>query len=100
MSEAWLSETTDGVLVRVFVVPRASKTSIEGEHDERLRVRVAAPPVDGAANQELIRFFAQTLKVAKSDVSVEQGTTGRRKTLKIRGASMDALRGPLVGAAQ
>lgn len=85
MIHPWLHENANGVRILLFVVPRASKTSVEGVHDERLRVRVAAPPVDGEANKEIVRFFANLLDVAKSDVSIEQGSTGRRKTLEIAG---------------
>lgn len=92
MIHPWLHENANGVRILLFVVPRASKTSVEGVHDERLRVRVAAPPVDGEANKEIVRFFANLLDVAKSDVSIEQGSTGRRKTLEIVGISpADAL---------
>lgn len=82
---SWLSEHDGMVRILVFAVPRASKSEIVGEHDGRLRVRLAAPPVDGAANEQLIRFFAQQLDVSKHAVSVAQGSTGRRKTVEVQG---------------
>lgn len=89
---SWVSDHVDGARIDVFAVPRASRTEIVGEHDGRLRIRLAAPPVDGAANKELVRFFAQSLNLAKSAVSVAQGTTGRRKTIVIEGRSATDIR--------
>lgn len=88
MTLPFIFEHANGVRILLFVVPRASKTSVEGVHDDRLRVRVAAPPVDGEANKEIVRFFANLFDVAKSDVSIEQGSTGRRKTLEVSGRSV------------
>lgn len=79
--------TGSGVRVDVHVVPRAAKTAIVGVHGERLKVALAAPPVDGAANAELVAFFARALGVAKRDVAIVAGETSRRKTLAIAGVS-------------
>ena len=76
----------DGQLVfRVQVVPRASRSEVVGEHDGSLRVRVAAPPVDGAANEELIRVLGQTFKVSRSAVRILSGQNGRIKQVSIEG---------------
>lgn len=99
MTDAWLTATEQGVRLLVFAVPRASKTSVEGLHDGRLRVRVAAPPVDGEANRELVRFFANLFDVSKSAVSVDQGSTGRRKTLAVEGVDVATVRERLGGIA-
>lgn len=71
--------------IRVLAVPRASKTEIKGEHDGQLRVRVAAPPVGGAANEELIGFFSKLLKLPRSAVEIVSGGTSRRKTVRLSG---------------
>jgi uncharacterized protein (TIGR00251 family) len=64
----------DGALTfAVRVVPRASRSEVAGEHDGALRVRVAAPPVDGAANEELIRTLARALRVPARDVRIMSG---------------------------
>jgi hypothetical protein len=80
-----LKLTTRGnrVLVEVHVVPRASKTAIAGVHDGRLKVSLAAPPVDGAANAELVAFLAKALGRPKRDVELVSGETSRRKTVAI-----------------
>lgn len=80
------------VSFRVRVVARASRTDVAGEHDGALRVRVAAPPVDGAANEELIRFLARSLRLFASAVEIESGHTSRTKLLLVRGASAPQLR--------
>ena len=70
----------------VHVVPRASKSEIIGEHDGALKIRLAAPPVDGAANRELIRFLAKLLRVPQNAVEIISGASSRRKVVRARGA--------------
>lgn len=73
------------VRINVYVQPRASKTQIAGMHDGHIKVRLAAPPVDGAANAALVQFVADKLGVAKSRVRLISGTSSRRKVLEIEG---------------
>lgn len=75
----------------VRVVPRASVSKVVGEHDGALRVRVAAPPVDGAANEELIRTLAQALKVSRSAVQITAGHSSKTKHVSVEGAAPEAL---------
>ncbi|HQX55887.1 MAG TPA: DUF167 domain-containing protein [Pyrinomonadaceae bacterium] len=78
----------DGSIVfDVRVVPRASKSEIVGEHDGALKVRIASPPVDGAANAELIKLFAKKFRVAKSDITIVSGETSKNKRIKIANLS-------------
>ncbi|HYJ45431.1 MAG TPA: DUF167 domain-containing protein, partial [Pyrinomonadaceae bacterium] len=82
----------DGTLTfSVRVVPRASKSSIAGEHDGALRVRVAAPPVDGAANAELVRTLARALGVANRDVTILSGHSSRLKQVRVTGTGSEEL---------
>ena len=82
----------DGRLIfRVQVVPRASRSEIVGEHNGALRVRLAAPPVDGAANEELIHVLAKSFKVPRSAVTIVSGHTGRLKQVSIEGVSESEL---------
>ncbi len=77
----------------MHVVPRARATDVAGRHGDALKIRLAAPPVDRAANEELIRFLAERLSVPRSAVTIAAGLTGRRKTVKIAGIeTADALR--------
>ncbi|HEV8322116.1 MAG TPA: DUF167 domain-containing protein [Myxococcota bacterium] len=72
-----------GVLVDVLVAPRASKTRVMGVHDGRVKVALAAPPVDGAANDALVRLCAALLGVPRGAVRVSAGETSRRKTVAV-----------------
>lgn len=69
----------------VHVQPRAKRTEIAGRHGDAIKVRLAAPPLDGAANAELLRFLAERLGVPKSAFRIASGATGRRKTLEVGG---------------
>jgi uncharacterized protein (TIGR00251 family) len=70
----------------VHVVPRASKSEIIGEHHDTLKVRIAAPPVDGAANRELIRLLAKSLNLPQNAVEIVSGLNSKRKVVRARGA--------------
>ncbi len=67
----------------VYVQPGAKKTEHSGMHDGRPKIRLNAPPVDGAANDELVKFVAKTLKLPKSSVKLVSGHASRLKTLEI-----------------
>lgn len=73
------------VLFKVHVVPGSSRSGIAGTHDDALRVRVAARPVEGAANEELILVLAKTFRVSKSSVTIVSGARGRSKQVSIEG---------------
>jgi uncharacterized protein len=84
----------DGMLIfKVRVVPRASRSEIVGEHNGDLRVRIAAPPVDGAANEELVNLLARKLGVSRSAIKITGGHASKLKQLCVMGASPDALAG-------
>jgi uncharacterized protein (TIGR00251 family) len=82
----------DGVLMfTVRVAPRASRSGIVGEHDGALRVRIAAPPVGGAANAELVRTLAIAFGVAPRNVEIIRGQTAKVKTVRITGGRPEVL---------
>ena len=70
-------------------VPRAAKSEIAGVDDEWLRVRVKAPPVDGKANDALVKFFAELFSVPKGAVAIVSGDTARLKRVKITGMTAE-----------
>jgi uncharacterized protein (TIGR00251 family) len=72
-----------GCKLSVHVVPNASHTSVEGLHGGALRIRLAARPVDGAANEALVSWLAGQLELGKRDVRVEHGLTSRRKRVAL-----------------
>ena len=75
----------------VRVVPRASRTEIVGEVNGTLRVRIAAPPVDGAANDELVRVLARALRLPRNAVTITAGQTSRLKRVAVSGVEAEAL---------
>lgn len=81
----WIRAAPGGVLIELVVQPRASRTRVVGEHGDRLKLQIAAPPVDGEANAAVVEFLADVLQVAKRDVELVAGATGKRKTVLVRG---------------
>jgi uncharacterized protein (TIGR00251 family) len=83
----------DGVVIfAVRVQPRASRDDIAGQWEEGLRIRLAAPPADGRANEALRRFLAASLKVPLSAVRIAAGKRSRTKRMEVRGVTPDAVR--------
>jgi uncharacterized protein len=78
--------------LEVYVQPRASKSEVVGTHDGAVKIRIAAPAVENAANLALMEFVAKELGVAKRSVSIVSGGTSRRKVLEIHGATEEAIR--------
>jgi uncharacterized protein len=76
----------------VRVVPRASLSKIVGEHDGALRVRIAAPPVAGAANRELIKVLAKSFRLPQNAIEIVAGANSKSKTVRIQGANAARLR--------
>jgi uncharacterized protein (TIGR00251 family) len=87
---AWVRDERGGCTLELLVQPRASRTRVAGEHEGRLKIQLAAPPVDGEANAALVEFLAGALRVRKADVTIVRGETGRRKTVRIAGVSAAA----------
>ncbi len=87
----------DGAL-RVYVTPRASRSEIAGEREGAIWVRLAAPPVDGAANAALVELLARRLGVAKSAVRLVSGAAGRTKRVQVAGMTALAARERLLRA--
>jgi uncharacterized protein (TIGR00251 family) len=83
----WLAPRPGGVTLELLIQPRASRTRVVGEHDGRLKVQLAAPPVDGEANAALVEFLAGALGVRKAEVAIARGETGRRKTVRVAGVT-------------
>lgn len=80
---AWYRWEGDALILDLQIQPRASRDEVVGPHGALLRVRITAPPVDGKANQHLCTYLAKLCGVAKGAVTLESGTTGRRKRVRI-----------------
>ncbi|HEX8961721.1 MAG TPA: DUF167 domain-containing protein [Rhodocyclaceae bacterium] len=81
----WLRADGGGVILTLHIQPGAKRTESAGLHGEALKIRLAAPPVDGKANDALIAFLAKTLGVPKSNVELVSGQTSRAKRVRIAG---------------
>lgn len=82
-----VTEKPDSLFFSVRVIPRASRSEIVGEYDGSLKVKLASPPVDGAANAELIKLLAKKFDVPKGDVEILSGETSKNKRIKINNLS-------------
>jgi hypothetical protein len=84
--------------IKVHAVPGARCTEVVGMHGDAIRIRIAAPPVDGAANEELLRFLAELMGVPRRQVELAAGTSGRRKIIEVAGIETETIRQRLLTA--
>lgn len=89
---SWLVADGKGVTLRLHIQPGAKKTEVVGLHGEALKIRLAAPPVDGKANACLIAFLAERLDVAKAALRLVSGDTSRAKRVRIDGVDPAVVR--------
>lgn len=88
----WFRVATNGnITLTLHIQPGAKKTECAGRHGDALKIRLSAPPVDGKANEALIKFVAESLKLPKAAVNLKSGQTSRRKVLEISGAEPQSL---------
>ncbi len=83
----WIADTPGGCRLQVRVTPRAAQHRVEGVTGDALRIRLAAPPVEGKANEALVEFLADALDLPRRAVQLEAGERGRTKRLFIAGRS-------------
>lgn len=92
MTGPWLKQEISGYFtLTLHIQPGAKKSGIAGQHGDALKIRLAAPPVDGKANNCLIEFIAEKLGVARFQVELISGTTSRRKRIRVRGVTQEAI---------
>jgi uncharacterized protein (TIGR00251 family) len=92
---AWIRESGDGVLISLLIQPRASKNEVAGPQGDRLKVRLTAPPVEGAANKMCVVFLAKCLGVSKSTLEIVSGQASRQKQVLVRGGGLGPVRSAL-----
>jgi uncharacterized protein (TIGR00251 family) len=90
------SEKDGAITFKVQVVPRASRSEIVGEFNGALRVRIAAPPVDGAANEQLVRTLSRAFGVKRSSIAITSGQASKTKQVRVTGASQPDLQKLLI----
>ena len=83
-----LTATAKGVLLRVRIQPGARMERLDGVHDHDLRIRLTAPPVDGAANAACLAFLTKVLRVRRSQVRLQSGQKSRHKLIHIEGVTL------------
>lgn len=92
----WLKSDGADVVLTLHIQPGAAQTEVAGMHGEALKIRLAAPPVDGKANDCLMEFLARTLAVAKRRVELVGGASSRAKRVRLTGIDADTVRRKLV----
>lgn len=90
--ERSMKETREGVLLPVKVIPKSSKSAIVGWEGDELKIRIKAPPHEGEANEELIRFLSKIWKIPKTLLSIESGLASRHKKILIQGVSLERIK--------
>ena len=95
MNEVPIRQSDEGILLPVHLQPGAKKTELAGRHGDALKIKVQAPPVEGAANDAAIRFLAKTLGVSRSRVELIRGHKSREKSFCIQGISLDEAKAKL-----
>ena len=88
-THTYIKKGRNGIYLSVLINPRVKRSEVRGVHGERLKIAVASPPVDGAANRALIEFIAELLDISKSSVSLEHGEGSREKTISIVGLTRE-----------
>ncbi len=79
-----IKKTDSGICFKIYVQPKASKNSIVGVHDDALKIRLTAPPVDGAANKLCIKYLSKVTGISKSAFEITSGHTSRTKHILIQ----------------
>ena len=86
MSDWFRIAANGNITLTLHIQPGAKKTECAGRHGDALKIRLAAPPVDGKANEALIKFVAESMKLPKAAVNLKSGQTSRRKVLEVTGS--------------
>jgi uncharacterized protein (TIGR00251 family) len=101
MTKGWCCAATAGIRLTVQITPNAKKTEVIGVLEDVLKIRLQAQPIEGKANEALIRYLADTLNVPKSAVHITHGLTNKRKVIEITASrlTVDAVRQALTSCA-
>ncbi len=97
MPESPFVPTSNGTRIAVRVQPRASRNRVEGVHGGRVKIRLTAPPVEGAANKALVAFLADVLDVPRRSIAIVQGHRGREKVVEVEGLAPQEVSARLIG---
>ena len=90
----FVRETQEGVVISITVVPRAKVSKIMGFHDGLPKIALAAPATEGRANDELVRFLKEFLRIPSRNIQLIRGDTSRRKSVLLVGISLEEAQKP------
>lgn len=88
MSRPWCSALPGGVRIAVQITPNAKKTEVIGVLDDALKLKLQAQPIEGKANDALVKFVATALSVSRSAVTITHGLTSKRKLIEVKCAAL------------
>ncbi len=91
-----IKKTADGVIFKVFVQPRSSKNMVSGAHGDALKIKLTAPPVEGAANKMCVRFLADFLNIPKSRLEIVSGHSSRSKRICVRCENAESAKNDII----
>lgn len=80
---SWIKEHAKGSILNLYIQPGASRSEISGEHDGKLKIKIKARPVDGEANENLIEFLSDVLKISKAKIHLISGESSRQKVILV-----------------
>lgn len=89
MSSCWYRRNGDELTLTLHIQPGAKRSEVAGLHGDALKIRLAAPPIEGRANEALCRFIAETFEVPLRQVELRQGAQSRHKVVAVSGSSVD-----------
>ena len=84
MVNPWYKEHKNGLTINIYVIPRSSKSEIVGIYNDSLKIKLKSPPVDNAANEELVRFLAEKLNISKKNIEIISGHKQKKKIILLR----------------
>ncbi len=89
---SYLRPATNGFIVELYIAPRAKLSKVTGLHGGYPKLALAAPPIEGRANEELVRFLSSLLAIPKGSIELLRGATSKRKSLLIQGVPAEIIR--------
>ena len=92
MTTAMITSTAQGVIINIRVIPRSSRPGVAGTRDNALLVRLRAPPLEGAANNELVEVLARAFAVPRRTIAIVAGERSRAKRVAVMGITADDVR--------
>ena len=90
MVTSWYKEGKNNLTLNIYVIPRSSKSEVVGIYNDCLKIKLKSPPVDNAANEELVRFLSKKLQVPKSSIEIILGHKQKKKVVYVKGSNLSS----------